>query len=163
LQEARREIEEIAGELREFATGLRPPALENLGVVAPIRRLLEDIEDRTTGRAQIEIIGEPRRLPPDIELGIFRIAQEALSNIERHARAHNVAVTFSFTEQGIKLEIIDNGAGFIVPSQTSDFLSNRHLGIIGMYERAALLGGNLGLESGPGKGTRVVLTVKIVE
>jgi PAS domain S-box-containing protein len=160
LQKARRDVEEIVDGLREFATGLRPPALDNLGVVASIRRLVEDIEDRTNMKAQIKAIGEPRRLPPDVELGIFRIAQEALLNVERHARSTKVTVTMTFTEQAVKLDIVDDGVGFTTPPQTTDFISTHHLGIIGMHERAALLGGNLCLQSSPGKGTRVIFTVK---
>ena len=163
LREARETAEEVVKGLRDFATALRPPILDDLGIVASIRRLLLDIADRSAVETQLKVVGELRRLPSDAELGMFRIAQEALWNVERHARATNITVTTTFTEHEVKLDVLDNGVGFTTSPLTNDFVATRQLGLVGMQERAKLLGGRLHIKSSPGKGTRVTVSVPVPE
>ncbi len=163
LSEARKTAESVVTDLREFTTSLRPPALDDLGIITAIRRLVREHKDRFGTDTQLKVAGEYRKIPSDTELGIFRIAQEALSNAARHSEATGITVTLSYTETEVRLEVSDNGVGFNVPSDTTDFTATPHLGIIGMQERAGLFGGSLQIQSSPGSGTKVTASVRISE
>ena len=158
LRQVRRSAEEIVGGLRGFARALRPPLLDDLGLVASIRRLLADLAERAGTEGQLEVIGEERRLSPDVELAVFRIAQESLRNVERHARATHVAVTLSLDEGGVRLEVADDGMGFALPPGL-DLAASGHLGLLGMRERAESLGGRLEIQSSPGRGTTAIVSI----
>lgn len=161
LGEARRTAEEVVKWLRDFAKDLRPSILDELGVVASIRRLLVDFKERTGIECQLKVVGEDQWLPPDRELGLFRIAQEALRNVERHAEATQVSVAITFAKHEAILDVADNGVGFIVPPVPGDFTASGQLGLIGMQERAKLLNGKLEIQSSPGNGTRVTASIPI--
>jgi signal transduction histidine kinase len=161
LQEARRIAEQAATGLRDFTRELRPPILDDLGMVAAIRKLMTDLMDRAGIDGQLKIDGEERRLPPDFEVGLFRIAQEALSNIAHHARATSVAVMITFAAKEVSLDIRDNGKGFAIPTSPNDAGASDKLGLTGMMERAEILGGSLEIESSPGKGTRIKVVVPL--
>ncbi|MDE3102289.1 MAG: hypothetical protein KGJ98_08640 [Chloroflexota bacterium] len=98
------------------------------------------------------------RAAPDAELVLFRIVQEALRNVERHAGATRVRVSLAFDPREVRAEIADDGAGFVV-SAGQDFAAAGHLGLLGMRERAETLGGSLEIISRPHHGTRVVATI----
>jgi len=159
LSEARKTAQVVVQDLREFTTSLRPPALEDLGLITAIRRLVRDLAGRSKIAANMKVAGEEKRLPPDTELGIFRIAQEALWNAERYSGAAKATVTITFGEEDVKLEIKDDGSGFSMPVSATDFTASGHLGILGMQERANLLGGTLELQSTPGSGTVIVASI----
>ncbi len=160
LQEARKITEEAVRELRDFAKALRPAALDDLGMVTSIRRLLADCTERTGVQAQLKLIGKERRLSRDIELGMFRITQEALWNMERHSRATKVVVTTTFSKDEVRMDIKDNGLGFNVPSNLG---TSGHLGLLGMQERAELLGGKWEIQSSPGKGAVTTISIPFPE
>jgi PAS domain S-box-containing protein len=160
LQEARKITEEAVRELRDFAKALRPTALDDLGVVTSIRRLLADCTERTGIQAQLKLIGKERRLSRDIELGMFRITQEALWNMERHSRATKVVVTTTFSKDEVRMDIKDNGLGFNVPPNLG---TSGHLGLLGMQERAELLGGKWEIQSSPGKGVLTTISIPFPE
>jgi signal transduction histidine kinase len=109
----------------------------------------------------LETKGTSRRLPPDTELALFRIAQEALNNVRRHAQASEVVVTAEFQEARVRLTIQDNGLGFQLAGRTSDLVSMGRFGLAGMEERAQLLGGQLKVLSGLEFGTIVVADVPV--
>lgn len=159
LQQARRTAEGVVEELRDFTRTLRPPILDDLGLITCVRRLLADLTERTGIKNRLEVKGNEQRLPPDMELALFRIAQEALRNVEHHAKANSVDTILTFAGQEVTLEVIDNGTGFSLPSDTSDFTASGHLGLISMQERAELLGGKIEIQSRPGEGTRVSVSV----
>ncbi|MBI2872275.1 MAG: PAS domain-containing sensor histidine kinase [Chloroflexi bacterium] len=163
LRGARKSAEEVVQRLRDFARVLRPPTLEDLGLTTSIRRLLTDLGERANVESQLKIVGRERRLSPDTELGVFRIAQEALRNVERHARATQLAATITFAKHRVSLDILDNGVGFVLPSGPGDFAAGGQLGLLGMRERAESLGGQLEIQSTPGRGTRVTLSVQVQE
>ena len=98
-------------ELRGIAKGLRPSILDDLGLVASISQLLSDVEHRNPLQTSIGVIGVERRLDPSVELALFRVAQEALSNVERHAEARRVDVGLDFNAAGIRLLVRDDGIG----------------------------------------------------
>jgi len=148
--EAREVATQVVSELRQISRGLRPPALDDLGVTAALRKLVADFQTRTGIDAAFRGEGGARRVRPEVELGLFRVAQEALNNVARHAQAHKVSVRMLYTDHGVRLSVIDDGAGFS-PGQAGEAA----LGILGMTERAGLLGGRLEVISAPGQGTTV--------
>ena len=160
LQEARKITEEAVRELRDFAKALRPTALDDLGVVTSIRRLLTDCTERTGVQAKLKLVGKELRLSRDIELGMFRIVQEALWNMERHSRATKVAVTITFGQYEVRVDIKDNGLGFDIPLNLG---TSGHLGLLGMRERAELLGGKWDIQSSPGKGAIATVSIPLPE
>lgn len=163
LREARKIAEEVVKELRDFAGNLRPASLDDLGIVTSIRRLLADSTERSRIRGQIKLVGVERRLPRDVEVGMFRIAQEALWNVERHSRAAEVVVTIIFTKSEAMLRVSDNGVGFKVPPILGSFSATGRLGLIGAQERAGLLGGKLEIQSNSEKGTTIIASIPISE
>jgi signal transduction histidine kinase len=161
LEPIRGLAEAIVQELRELAHGLRPPSLDDLGLVASLRQQVSRFAARTGTETAFEVQGDARRLPPDAELGLFRIAQEALRNVERHAAARRVLVGVGFREREVWLVVRDDGVGFTLPSPpaSAGHADGPGLGLLGMRERAALLGGRLEVGSAPGQGTTVRVTV----
>ena len=162
LQEARRSAEGIVEGLRNFARSLRPPTLDDLGLVASLRRLLVEFGERSRAAGHLQVVGEERRLPPHVAITLFRIAQEALRNVERHARARQVVVTVSFSADGVGLRVLDNGVGFVAKPAV-DFAARGHLGLLGMRERAESLGGRLDVSSEPGEGTSLTVFVPLAD
>lgn len=158
--EMRPEIEEIQRmtaaaleHLRRIAMELRPAILDDLGLVEALRWLAEEFQKQTGLPVTMEIHGRIERLPREIELVLYRVSQEALTNIARHAKATQVEIHLNCDGDQLELMIADNGIGFdpeIVRKSRS--LS---LGLIGMVERLSLVGGTLDIESAPGKGTRI--------
>jgi len=153
LVEARGVAEGIAEELRRLARGLRPASLEDLGLVAALQRLVQDVDGRGRPRAELRVHGMPRRLDPLLELGLFRIAQEGLRNVERHADALRAQVDLRFEPEAVELTVDDDGRG--LPPRVAAGGELHGLGLVGMEERAALLGGRLEIDSRPLRGTRV--------
>lgn len=161
LAKARKIAEKAVGELRDFTRALRPPILDDLGAVASIRRLVVDFTDRTKVNGQFMLKGIERRLSRDTEVGVYRIAQEALWNVEHHARASKVVVTVTFEEDDLVLNVVDDGVGFDVPAVIGIKSAASRLGLVGMQERAEIFGGQLNIKSSPGKGTAVNVFIPI--
>jgi signal transduction histidine kinase len=111
----------------------------------------------------VEIVssGEPRRLLPEQEIAVYRIAQEALSNVARHAQARSATLGTHFEAHRFTLVVQDDGVGFSVPPSLADLDSTLHYGLMGMQERAELLNGRLTVDSVPGGGTRLRLEVPL--
>jgi len=157
LRDLRGITEGAVDELRVIAKGLRPPILDDLGLVASITQLLDDAGGRSGIATSIGISGQARRLPTAVELAVFRITQEALSNVERHAGATRIAVGLDFEGAGVRLLIRDDGAGFDPSGRRRE--QRRSLGLLGMAERAHLAGGKLRIHSQKGEGTTVDLFI----
>ena len=133
-------------------------------MVASARRLLVDFSDRTKINCQFKISGTEKRLSRDEEIGIYRIIQEALWNIEHHAtRAKEVMVTFTFVENVTSIQVSDDGVGFNVQTVISSSSKSHKLGLVGMQERASLMGGELNIYSIPGKGTVISVSIPTVK
>ena len=153
------QAEELISHLRDFARDLRPPALDELGMVTCIRRALEETEQRAGLRWDLRVAGATVRMEQDRELALYRIAREAIRNVERHARAGLITVDLRFGTDNVILRVQDDGVGMgRWPVGDS---SAESLGILGMQERAELLGGDLQIESRPGRGTTVTLHLPI--
>ena len=106
---------------------------------------------------QLIVNGESRDLPAEFNVIIFRFVQEALSNVERHSQATEVQVSIDFDVDMIRLKVQDNGKGFILPKPVGKLIADKKLGIIGMQERASMMGGTFNIYSKPGEGTVVSL------
>lgn len=145
--------------VRRFSQDLRPSVLDDLGLVPALEWLTTDLEKQHRLAVKVGINGIQHRLPPEKELTVFRIAQEALNNVGRHSRASAVEMTIDFSDDALTLIINDNGQGFDMPTRTSDLVQSAKLGIVGMRERARLIGGTLIVQSEVGVGTTVTLRI----
>ncbi len=155
LEGLRSQAIEALETLRRCAQDLRPRILDDLGLVAALEWMTEDMVKSQGIDAHTKVMGVEQTLPVETQLLLFRIAQEALSNIRTHAEASRVVVKLEFGDNSIKMTVSDNGKGFELPERMGDLASVGKLGLAGMQERARLLGGSLEVESELGKGTRV--------
>jgi len=144
----------IAEDTKRLSLALRPGILDDLGLVPAIRWLVDQLERNGSVQAKVLVTGQPRQLDQDINNHLFRISQEALNNIRRHADATEVNVTLAFNKETVKMVIQDNGKGFSLKDIDS-FPHQERLGIIGIQERARLLGSTLHIDSKPNKGTTI--------
>jgi len=155
LDELRELINKTVAEVRRFTRALRPIYLEDLGLLPALEMLVRDVASKTGVETTFHLSGSPRRLPEELELTVYRIAQEALRNVEQHAQAHRVDLFLRFMPDEVVLEVVDDGVGFDVPEHPEELAHAGHFGLLGMRERAALVGGRLVLRSTPGQGTQV--------
>jgi two-component system sensor histidine kinase DegS len=157
-------IENIANDayksLQRYARDLRPSILDQMGLVAALNWLTEELGKTMRIKTSIKSDKLPP-LPSEVELAMFRIAQETLNNIRKHAQASSVNITVQLTSNNLKMSITDNGKGFSTSKLTGDLAKEGKLGVLGMEERARLIGGNLQIKSEPGKGTTVIARAPI--
>jgi len=157
------EIESLSSnsidELRRLTRALRPIYLEDFGLATALEMLAGE-----SSKPGLEVnfthSGMERRLDPAIELTLFRITQEAMSNVVRHAQATITQIKLDFPPAGVTLEIKDNGSGFTPPRSPAEFAPSGHFGLLGMHERAEIIRGKLSISSGA-DGTIIQVTVKI--
>ncbi len=161
LEGLRSQAIEALETLRRCAQDLRPRILDDIGLVAALEWIAEDMVKSQGIDAHVEVTGVEQTLPVETQLLLFRIAQEALNNIRRHAEASRAMVKLEFGDNSIKLTVSDNGKGFKLPERMGDLASIGKLGLAGMQERARLLGGSLKVESEPGKGTTVAVEAPV--
>ena len=157
-------IENIANDayksLQRYARDLRPSILDQMGLVAALNWLTEELGKELRIKTSVKSDKLPA-LPSEVELAMFRIAQETLNNIRKHAQASAVNITVQLTSNNLKMSITDNGKGFATSRLTGDLAKEGKLGVLGMEERARLIGGNLQIKSAPGKGTTVIARAPI--
>jgi len=154
------QLRNVSQGVRRFSLDLRPPMLDDLGLLSTIRWLTSDMEQRYGTCTSLEVVGTERRLQQHIELAIFRIVQEALRNVEKHASATNVDVIVRFDTARISISVEDNGKGFEL-SEMGELPRVGRLGLMGMEERAKLLGGTIKIQSVLNKGTLVLIEVPV--
>ena len=165
LQAMRAEVRELLAELRGACTELRPPMLDTLGLGAALRALAEDwsaqngIETRLEFPPDATLRPEPaeglRSLPGETAVNLYRVVQEALSNVARHAAARSVTVQLAWDGSRLLLTLCDDGQGFDVPTALHSLVAQGHFGLAGIQERVELIGGALTVKSAPGQGTTV--------
>ena len=161
LKDLRQQLNDALEGVKRFSQALRPPMLDDLGLLSAVRWLVDDMEKYMGIEVSLIVSGDNRRLSEDAELTLFRAIQEALRNVWKHAGASKVEVTIVFSENKIRVSIIDNGKGFEPLANKKRLSGNGKLGIIGIEERMRLLGGNLQLQSEPGKGTSLIVEAPI--
>ena len=159
LNEVKTMVTGAIASVRQFSRDLRPLALEDLGLLAAIQYQVNQLAQSEEIDLHFHVEGEIGELPADMEVSIYRILQETLNNVKKHANATEVKVTGIFSEDQIILTVKDNGQGFEVPEAMTDFASSGSFGMMGLQERAQLFGGNLVVQSEPNKGTTVHLVI----
>lgn len=154
--------EQIVGDLRRLTRDLRPIYLEDLGLVPALEMLTRDMSQFMNMPVSFETIGKERRLAANVELALYRIAQEALNNVARHAEASRTGVNLKFDDDEVRLTVQDDGRGFIVPETPAELAPNGHFGLLGVQERSEAIGARLLIRSEPGQGTslRVILSLE---
>lgn len=159
LAATRIEIMDTLEELRRVARGLRPPALDELGLVAAVEVHARELREQFGLQVEVERPGTEPPLDPEAELAAYRIVQEALTNVRRHADAERVRVSFEVSEGELRIMVEDDGRGFSPTDVVEE--GEDTLGLFGMKERASYVRGGLEIESVPGEGTRVTLTLSL--
>jgi signal transduction histidine kinase len=149
-------------ELQRLISDLRPSHLDDLGLASALRWYAGEVETRVPLKIRVSVEGEDRDLPAPVNTGLFRIVQEALTNVVKHANAENVEVNLTFAMDSVQLDIMDDGHGFNIQILSMD-LSRPSWGLAGMKERAALFNGRFQLQSADGEGTRIRVIVPYQE
>ena len=153
LVELRTMISDGIEEVRRFSGALRPLYLEELGLAPAVEMLAR------SANATYQLVGTPKRLDDEKEVALYRMTGEALSNARRHSQAQHIAISLTFAERGVTLQVRDDGIGFDVPTDFVDLARAGHFGLMGMHERAHFVGAQLQIHSAPGEGTTVTVTV----
>jgi signal transduction histidine kinase len=160
LREVQSMVSATLGGVRAISRDLRPLVLEDLGLVAALRALIGSAR-KSAGAPGIafEFVGPEAGLSPDQELALYRITQEALTNIQRHSRADKAQVRLKMEPTLASLEISDDGQGFDTPATLTELAQRGHFGLLGIQERVWAVGGQLTIHSAPGAGTRLAVTI----
>jgi two-component system sensor histidine kinase UhpB len=154
VQELRKLTAQALEDVRRVALDLRPTILDDLGLAAALEWRVDEFNQASDLKTTIEVDGLSGRLPRDIELVFYRVGQEALSNIARHAQAQHVSLRLRQAPTSLTLEINDDGRGFNPAAKAVNGTAG--LGLLGMRERLASIQGSLLIESTPGRGTRIL-------
>jgi signal transduction histidine kinase len=161
LAELRRMIAALLEDVRRVIRALRPIYLEDLGLLPAIEMLTRDLQATTGAQAAFAVSGPARRLPPGHEIAVYRIVQEALTNAARYASAQTVSVSVEFSPPEVTVRVADNGKGFAAPERVSDLVASGHYGLMGMQERAELIGASLTIHATPGAGSIIELRLPL--
>jgi PAS domain S-box-containing protein len=161
LKGVQKQVVEVLGGVRRFSQDLRPSVLDDLGLLPALQWLIRETESAYGLSGSLQVSGTVRRFSSEVEVGLFRIVQEALSNIGRHAKAKNTCIVLEFLPDRTVVRISDDGQGFNLPSTLADLTRDGKLGLAGMEERTILLGGKLTVHSNPGNGTQVMVNIPL--
>ena len=154
IASAQRMVEKSVDIVHRFARELRPPMLDDLGLIPALHSFVKRFAKRTGVRARLTVFAQVERLDGARRTVLYRVAQEALTNVSRHAQATRVDVTIRKLQGAVCMEIKDNGRSFVVQRQLR-MKGNNHLGLLGMRERVEMVGGSFSVESIKGKGTTI--------
>ena len=148
-------------QVHELILDLRPMVLEDLGLIAAVRSYAEHHLTPRGVEVKVVVSGMAKRLPPRIEITLFRIVQEAINNIANHAAAQHMRLVLEFHDSFVRVTVHDDGCGFDAAAVFDSEDHGRGLGLLGMQERATLAGGAFQIESQPTQGTRIIVTMPI--
>jgi signal transduction histidine kinase len=164
IREVKSQVAKTLEELRRLSYDLRPAILDESGLIPTLRWYTEEYSKRTKVAVHLQTNGTQKRFSPKIEILLYRIVQEALTNVAKHAQAESVVLTLEKKDVHAHLYITDDGKGFEVKRYFSaPPMLRRGLGILGMKERVELAGGTFFIDSDPGQGTRISIKVPIVK
>ncbi|KAF1035346.1 MAG: Signal transduction histidine-protein kinase/phosphatase DegS [Herbaspirillum frisingense] len=150
-------VTSVLAQVRSLSLDLRPPQLDNLGLIAALRSYVEQKSKLANVNGWFESSGHDDELHHDIENTAFRIVQEAVTNILRHAKCQNIWVKIDRQQDQVYLSIRDDGKGFDIERARSNAISGTSFGLLNMEERAVLVGGSMDISSAPGEGTEIVM------
>ena len=159
LQELEELAEQTVENLRRLTRALRPIYLEDLGLVTALDMLARETRQVHSLAVEFQKEGQERRLTHEVELALYRIAQEALHNVVKHSGASKAGLKIAFDASQIRMDIWDNGKGFDMPRSPTDFAARGHFGLLGIRERADLMGARLEVDSVIGQGTRLTVVL----
>jgi two-component system sensor histidine kinase DegS len=157
MSDLREQVRQCLKETRKIIFDLRPMTLDDLGLVPTVKRFLDTVKERSGIITEIRILGEERRLDSYVEIGVFRIFQEAITNVEKHAKASTLSIVMEFRQDALLATIADDGVGF----NTADNLGSESFGLLGMRERVNLLNGELTIKSEVAVGTKIIVRVNL--
>jgi signal transduction histidine kinase len=163
LAEIQTQINSTLAGIRQISRDLRPLVLEDLGLISALQALVRAVREGPGAipQAKLNVPQDPIHLPPQLELALYRITQEALTNARKHARPTGVRVTLEISEIEVYLEIADDGEGFDLPESLTDLAQQGCFGLMGIQERVWAMGGRLSIESSPGEGTRLQVRMPV--
>jgi signal transduction histidine kinase len=157
LKRLRDMVARALNELQRLISDLRPSHIDDLGLPAALRWYTNDLQESVPLEVRVHVNGQDRPIPSEVKITLYRVAQEALTNVIKHASADVADVHVRFSEGSVTLQVNDDGSGFDI-----DMLRNPDRpswGLLGMEERASLLGGKFDISSQPGEGTSVEVTI----
>jgi signal transduction histidine kinase len=154
ISSTQRLVEKSVDIVHRFARELRPAVLDDLGLIPALHSFMKSFAKRTGVRASLTAFAAVEQLDTAKRTVLFRVAQEALTNVARHAQASRVEVSIQKLPDGVCMKIKDDGKSFNI-KRASHANGGKHLGLLGMRERLEMVGGSFGVESAPGKGTTV--------
>ena len=154
IARTQRLVGESVNIVHQFARELRPAALDDLGLIATLHSFMKDFMKRTGIRVHFTTFAGVEQLDSARRTVLYRVALSALTNVARHAHASRVAVSIGELPDAVRMEITDNGKSFDV-ERVLRARNHKHLGLLGMRERVEMVGGNLSVESAPGRGTTI--------
>lgn len=164
LNESKRELKLLKDivrsslkELRKIIFDLRPSSLDDLGLSAVTKRYCDEFQENTGIKTELRLFGNQTRLSSDIEVSLFRVIQEALTNIKKHSKAKSAVIKLEFGDDKVNLVITDDGVGFDI--STKDGRNKQHYGLMTMKERVTLIKGKFTIESTTGQGTKIFVSI----
>jgi two-component system sensor histidine kinase UhpB len=160
IRDLRQLTEQVMNDLRQLTARLRPAVLDELGLVPALITYGDDCAARFPFKVDVQVTGTRRRLPSEVETTLYRIAQEAITNVAKHAQATHAAIHLHFNEQEAALSISDDGIGMDEPPQQAA-AHGKGWGLAGIYERIRAVEGNLDIRSSPDAGTHLIARVPI--
>jgi two-component system, NarL family, sensor histidine kinase DegS len=161
LQELREQTKNVIQSVRRLSQDLRPATLDRLGLLPALDHLAGEISGYSPITTTVRVLGKEKRLTEEVGLMLFRITQEAMRNALRHSQANQAEIIVEFKENKINVSIRDNGKGFCLPPDIRNLSQKGKLGLVGMQERARLIGGQLSIISEPEKGTTISVEVPV--
>lgn len=162
MTELRQQTEQLLADVHDLSVALRPSVLDDVGLLAALQRHAKIFSERMGVLVACQDAGlAGERLPPEVELTIYRLAQEALTNAVRHGRASSVAILLERLPAGVRVAVCDNGYGFEAAGWQKRCAASDHLGLLGIEERVALLGGSFKIESAPAFGAKVIAEIPV--
>jgi len=161
LKKLQEEMLHLLKELRRICQELRPPTLDVFGLASAIRSHTEDFIIQVPLTVELDLMDDKKQLPEEVAINLFRVYQEALTNVEKHARAERVEVKLTLSADEVMLSIKDDGCGFVVPRRLGEFVQQGCFGLMGMQERVEMVGGRLQAISQPGQGAEIRASVPL--
>ncbi len=156
------DVRRILNDVRRICTDLRPPTLDSLGLVSAVRSRLRAVEAERPLEVAFAVEGDPEQnVPEDIALCLFRVLQEALTNVQRHSEARRLSVRLRLAPESVQLLVEDDGRGFVMPRRLGQLTEAGHFGLLGLHERLEVVNGTLEIVSIPGQGTRLEARVPL--
>ncbi len=160
LQELKGIVRNTLQDIRKIIFDLRPMALDDLGVVPALKRYIEDFREKNDINIEMTFYGRETRLEPALEIALFRLVQEALHNVVKHANASNVKVVIEMKPEWVKASVEDDGVGFDLEQVLTSHAGTK-FGLISMKERIDLLEGEIDIDTRPGRGTKISFLVPV--